>query len=200
MFCTLDCRFKPRRATKGPEEKRRCYACSTRYRVCNGRRSPVFWSVEGECLAQESYARRTYHEEPSRNCLTETTTATDKQNRTVAHGGAVLLFWSVGLFHVISFLVSMVWILPSFRGKKKRTAIAARQTVLGWVAARGLKSYLSCLFLEIMTTLEISLGVLFAGPASIAVLVNLGEPVQPGRRKRSKGWAAAVLSPPCSGV
>lgn len=105
MFCTLDCRFKPRRATKGPEEKRRCYACSTRYRVCNGRRSPVFWSVEGECLAQESYARRTYHEEPSRNCLTETTTATDKQNRTVAHGGAVLLFWSVGLFHVISFLV-----------------------------------------------------------------------------------------------
>ena len=51
---------------------------------------------------------------------------------------------------------------------------------------------------EIMTTLEISLGTLLAGPASIAVRVNLGEPVQPGSRNRSKGWAAADFSPPCS--
>jgi hypothetical protein len=50
---------------------------------------------------------------------------------------------------------------------------------------------------EIMTTLEMSLGVL-EGPARSAFRENLGEPVQLGNRKRSNGWAVAVMFPPCS--
>ena len=50
---------------------------------------------------------------------------------------------------------------------------------------------------DIMTTLEMWLGRL-VGPASNAFRENLGDPVQPGSRKRSNGCAAAVLSPPCS--
>jgi hypothetical protein len=50
---------------------------------------------------------------------------------------------------------------------------------------------------EIMTTLEMSLGGL-EGPARSVFRANFGDPVQAGSRKRSKGCAEAVLSPPCS--
>src|SRR5882757_39005 len=55
--------------------------------------------------------------------------------------------------------------------------------------------YFSCR--DIMTTLEMSLGGL-DGPARSVFRANFGDPVQPGSRKRSNGWAAEVLSPPCS--
>jgi hypothetical protein len=84
--------------------------------------------------------------------------------------------------------------------KKRRT--------VGWLSAgvatpfkfgcRVREGYLSCRCLEIITTLEISLGIL-AGPASMAVRVNRGDPDQPGSLKRSKGWTEAVLLSPCSG-
>jgi len=64
-----------------------------------------------------------------------------------------------------------------------------------WYCLR--EDYLSCRCLEIITTFEISLGIL-AGPASMAVRVNRGDPVQLGSLKRSKGWAEAVLLLPCS--
>jgi hypothetical protein len=50
---------------------------------------------------------------------------------------------------------------------------------------------------EIMTTLEMSLGVL-EGPARRVFRENFGDPDQPGSRKRSNGCAEEVVSPPCS--
>lgn len=55
--------------------------------------------------------------------------------------------------------------------------------------------YLGCRV--IMTTFEMSLGGL-EGPARSVFGANLGDPVPAGNRKRSKGCAEAVLSPPCS--
>jgi len=36
--------------------ERRTNACCFRYRVCNGRRRSVLWTVEGQCMAEEEYA------------------------------------------------------------------------------------------------------------------------------------------------